>query len=86
MENQIKSETWEHIPEWAIFALEYGTNYDDGLNENERRMIDEFIGKHFPNGYIMSVEWDSYREFDRYPAFGEPCKTYKVLFIPTKNN
>ena len=29
----------------------------------------------------MSVDWDACNEFDRYPAFGEPCKTCKVLFV-----
>ena len=44
-------------------------------------MIEKFIGTHFPKGYRMNVDWDACNEFDRYPAFGEPCKTCKVLFV-----
>lgn len=51
------------------------------LNEKERAMIEKFVGTHFPKGYTMSVNWDACNEFDRYPAFGEPCKTCKVLFV-----
>ncbi len=29
----------------------------------------------------VNVDWDACNEFDRYPAFGEPCKTCKVLFV-----
>lgn len=43
-------------------------------------MITKFIGENFPNGYTMSVDWESYKEFDRFPAFGKPCKTYTVRF------
>lgn len=43
-------------------------------------MITKFIGENFPNGYAMSVDWESYKEFDRFPAFGKPCKTYTVRF------
>ena len=48
-------------------------------------MIEKFVGTHFPKGYTMSVNWDACNEFDRYPAFGEPCKTCKVLFCFTIN-
>ena len=44
-------------------------------------MIEKFVGTHFPKGYTMSVDWNACNEFDRYPAFGEPCKTCKVLFV-----
>lgn len=44
-------------------------------------MVNEFITENFPKGYVMSVDWESYSEFDRYPAFGKPCKTYKVTFV-----
>ena len=51
-----------------------------GIEEEFFQMITRFIAENFPNGYTMSVDWDSYKEFDRYPAFGKPCKTYKVIF------
>ena len=38
------------------------------------------IDENFPNGYTMSVDWESYNEFDTNPAFGKACKTYKVTF------
>lgn len=43
-------------------------------------MITKFIVENFPNGYTMSVDWESYNEFDTNPAFGKACKTYKVTF------
>jgi hypothetical protein len=81
MAAHMKQTEWDNIPEWAIYALEYGTEEDGSLNEEERAMIEKFIGTHFPKGYTMSVDWDACNEFDRYPAFGEPCKTCKVLFV-----
>lgn len=81
MAAHMKKTEWDNIPEWAIYALEYGTEEDGSLNENERAMIEKFVGTHFPKGYTMSVDWDACNEFDRYPAFEEPCKTCKVLFV-----
>lgn len=81
MAAHMKKTEWDNIPEWAIYALEYGTEEDGSLNEDERAMIEKFVGTHFPKGYTMSVDWNACNEFDRYPAFGEPCKTCKVLFV-----
>ena len=81
MAAHMKQTEWDNIPEWAIYALEYGTEEDGSLNEEERAMIEKFVGTHFPKGYTMSVNWDACNEFDRYPAFGEPCKTCKALFV-----
>ncbi len=47
-------------------------------------MITRFIAENFPNEYTMSVDWDSFRKFDPYPAFGEQCKTYRVSFVTSK--
>ena len=41
----------------------------------------QFIAENFPDGYTMSVDWESYKEFDTNPAFGKACKTHKVTFI-----
>lgn len=71
---------WDNIPDWAIFALEYGIEEELFLNEEELKMISGFIAENFPNGYTMSVDWKSYKEFDHNPAFGKPCKTYTVRF------
>lgn len=62
------------------FSLEYGIEEEFFLSDKDKEMITRFIAENFPNGYTMSVDWDSYKEFDRYPAFGKPCKTYKVIF------
>ena len=75
---------WDNIPEWAIFALEYGIEEELFLNDEDLKMISGFIAENFPNGYTMSVDWESYREFDSHPAFGKPCKTYKVSFVTPK--
>ena len=51
------------------------------LSDEDKKMITKFIAENFPNGYTMSVDWESYKEFDTNPAFGKACKTYKVTFI-----
>lgn len=73
-EDRRETIVWDNIPEWALYALEYGIDED-------REMVNGFITENFPKGYVMSVDWESYSEFDRYPAFGKPCKTYKVTFV-----
>ena len=68
------------IPSWAIWALEYGIEDDLFLTEEEEDMIIKFLESNFPNGSIITVDWDSRREFNPFPAFGKPCATYKVTF------
>ena len=68
---------WDNIPEWAIFALEYGIEEELFLPNEDLEMISRFIGENFPNGYTMSVDWESCTEFNPRPAFGKPCKTHK---------
>lgn len=46
MAAHMKQTEWDNIPEWAIYALEYGTEEDGSLNEEERAMIEKFIGTH----------------------------------------
>ena len=75
---------WDNIPEWAVFSLEYGIEEELFLSEEDKGMINRFIAENFPNGYTMSVDWDSFREFDPHPAFGKPCKTYRVNFVTFK--
>ena len=72
---------WDNIPEWAIFSFEYGIEEELFLTDEDKDLITRFITENFPNGYTMSVDWESYKEFDCYPAFGKPCKTYKVIFV-----
>ena len=86
------------IPDWAICAMENG-DYD-GLTEEEEKLVNEFLDKHFPEGYISSIDFEDYNEFNLYPAFGtrnknalvsrgespyEAIKTYSVQFLhPTQ--
>ena len=72
---------WDNIPKWAIFALEYGIEEELFLPNEDLEMISRFIEENFPNGYTMSVDWESSTEFNPHPAFGKPCKTYKVTFV-----
>ena len=71
---------YDNIPEWAIYALEYGISDDMSLDDEHQTLVSEFIKSNFPNGYIMEVLWNKYTGFDRYPAFGKPCGTYSVNF------
>ena len=68
------------IPEWALYALEYGVNENGSLTEEDERLVNEFIEQNFPKGYYMSIDWTDYNEFDTHPAFGKACKTYKAKF------
>ena len=79
-ENNYTTLVWYNIPEWAFFSMQYDNAEEFFLSDKDKEMITRFIAENFPNGYTMSVDWDSYKEFDRYPAFGKPCKTYKVIF------
>ena len=58
---------WDNIPEWAIFALEYGIEEELFLPNEDLEMISRFIGENFPNGYTMSVDWESCTEFNPRP-------------------
>lgn len=48
MAAHMKKTEWNNIPEWAIYALEYGTEEDGSLNEEERAMIEKFGSHIFP--------------------------------------
>ena len=80
-DNNSKTLIWDNIPEWAIFALEYGIGEELFLTDEDLKMISGFIAENFPNGYTMSVDWETCMEFNQCPAFGKPCKTYKVTFV-----
>lgn len=81
IESSRRTLVWDNIPEWAIFALEYGTGEEQSMTDEDREMISRFTGENFPDGYTLSVDWESFKEFDTNPAFGKACKTYKVTFI-----
>ena len=52
--NNSKTLVWDNIPEWAIFALEYGTREELFLSDEDKKMITKFIAENFPNGYTLS--------------------------------
>ena len=81
MKNKSNILTWDNIPELAIYALEYGVDEANNLNDEDRTQIKEFIEDNFPHGYVFSVRWEEKTEFDRHPAFGLPCGTYTVDFV-----
>ena len=78
-EDRRETIVWDNIPEWALYALEYGIYEDLFITDEDREMVNGFITENFPKGYVMSVDWESYSKFDCYPAFGKPCKIGRKL-------
>ena len=57
------------IPKWA---LPYIFNGDaSGISDQEQELVDKFLEKNFPDGFIPEVEEGQDKELNRYPAFGE---------------
>ena len=57
------------IPKWA---LSYIMNGDaSGISDQEQEMVDDFLKKNFPDGFIPEVEEGEGKELNSYPAFGE---------------
>lgn len=57
------------IPKWAV---PYIVNGDaSGISDRELELIDQFLDKNFPEGYIPEVEEGKDKELNLYPAFGE---------------
>lgn len=57
------------IPKWA---LPYIINGDaTGISDQEQELVDKFLEKNFPDGFISEVEEGHDKELNRYPAFGE---------------
>lgn len=57
------------IPKWAVPLIVNGDS--SGLSEKEIALVDEFLDKNFPDGFIPEVEEGLEKEFNLYPAFGE---------------
>ena len=86
------------IPEWALYAMENGDF--EGVTEEEEFIFHEFFDKHFPDGFVHSIDWETPNEFNVLPAFGtrnpnaltshgeslyQAVKTYPVQFLhPTE--
>ena len=45
------------IPEWALCAMENG-DYE-GMTEEEEHIFHEFFEKHFPEGFVSSIDWNN---------------------------
>ena len=57
------------IPKWA---LPYIVNGDaSGISDHEQELVDKFLEKNFPDGFIPEIEEGRDKEFNLYPAFGE---------------
>ena len=57
------------IPKWA---LPYIVNGDaSGISDQEQELVDKFLEKNFPDGFIPEIEEGQDKELNRYPAFGE---------------
>ena len=52
---RMKKETFDNIPEWAIYFLAYGES--DELTEEEVDEVTTFTTINFPVGYTMDVPW-----------------------------
>ena len=57
------------IPKWA---LSYIMNSDaSGISDHEQELVDKFLERNFPDGFIPEVEEGKDKELNLYPAFGE---------------
>lgn len=74
---------WDNIPEWAIFALEYGIEEELFLTDEDLKMISGFITENLPNGYTMNVDWESYKEFEQPSSLRETVQDLQGQFCNT---
>ena len=56
------------IPEWSLNYLANGDATN--LSDEEVALVDAFVKEHFPNGFVMDIDFDDSNELNRYPAFG----------------
>lgn len=56
------------IPEWSLNYLENGDATN--LTDEEVANVDAFTKEHFPNGFVMNIDFENSTELNRYPAFG----------------
>ena len=57
------------IPKWA---LPYIMNGDaSGISDHEQELVDKFLERNFPDGFIPEVEEGKDKELNFHPAFGE---------------
>lgn len=67
-QGQEENVTTHQIPEWAV---PYIVNGDaTSLTDEEQKIVDEFLDKNFPDGFVPVVNEDTKVEFNISPAFG----------------
>lgn len=76
---KFKKVTFDNIPTWAVYGLEYGVSEDGSLTEEDSKQIEDFLEANNLHGYVMEVNWDS-EGFSHYPAFGLACNTVEADF------
>ena len=57
--NRRETIVWDNIPEWAIYALEYGIDEELFITDEDREMVNRFITENFPK--VMSCRWTGNR-------------------------
>ena len=69
-DNQVSANYGSYdIPKWA---LPYIVNGDaSGISDHEQELVDKFLDKNFPDGFIPEIEEGHDKELNLYPAFGE---------------
>jgi hypothetical protein len=86
------------IPEWSLNYLENGDATN--LTDEEVANVNAFTKEHFPNGFVMNIDFENSTELNRYPAFGPrneealtskgespflATKTYPVTFYDARD-
>ena len=49
-EDRRETIVWDNIPEWALYALEYGIDEVLFITDEDREMVNGFITENFPKG------------------------------------
>ena len=56
------------VPEWAVSYIVNGDA--TGLTDEEKNIVDEFLDRNFPDGFIPEVNQDNKNELNPNPSFG----------------
>lgn len=81
-ENKEISVTIEDIPEYAVYYMTYG-EMDNNINEDEKKMIDDFMDK---NNLDHIVDLSEMRSFVNKPAFGLSTTCYNWAEFKLRQN
>lgn len=81
-ENKEISVTIKDIPEYAVYYMTYG-EMDNNINEDEKKMIDDFMDK---NNLDHIVDLSEMRSFVNKPAFGHSSTCYNWANFKLRQN